>query len=155
MIARVALCFAAAAIGVVLLGRWEHARASAHQRALMAHTYHLATARGLRSPLISAYRLSPTFDCLLYRAPGDRPFAYELCFDSEGRLIETIDRSGSQVRIGSLRQEPSQAGIRIEPRRLLQAFVQAGIAKDPRLEGVLLTGDRLPTGYDDSGPLHD
>jgi hypothetical protein len=154
VIARTAACIAIALVGLALVGRWEHRRASAHQRSLMAQTYRLATSQGLRSPLITAYRLAPTFDCLLYRAPGIGAFAFELCFDRDGRLVETIDRRTADVRIASVRHEPSQAGIRIDPRLLLRAFRQVGMAKDPRVAGLSSKATQLPVGFDDSGPMH-
>ena len=68
----------------------------------------------LDSPFLSGYRMLPTMDCLTYRR-GANPFAFELCFDSSGRLIEAIDRRTTDRHIASLRADPARSTIRFDP----------------------------------------
>jgi len=76
----------------------------------------------LDSPSLSGYRLLPGMDCLTYRR-GANPFAFELCFDRAGRLIEAIDRRTSTRHIASLRADQMRSTIhyqRAEIDRLLR-----------------------------------
>jgi hypothetical protein len=146
-----AVCVAALA-ACVPLGRWEHRRMVDDERAGMAAAFRAATAQGLRSRALDAYRLAPAFDCLLYRTGSTEPYGLELCFDPQGGLVETIDRRTRDVRISSLRAESREAGIVIPPARLLKAFAQVGMFSDDRIAGLRLSNDLLPVGFDDVGP---
>ena len=141
-----------AALAVV--GRWERSGNANRQNARMAAVFRTATSKGIVSPLLDRYRLTPTFDCLLYHAPG-RPREmsdYELCFDERGRLVETIDRHTGLARFGSLVEDPSLATVTAPVPRLLAALAYLGIARDPRLAPTGI-GRSLPLGFDDRG-LH-
>jgi hypothetical protein len=142
---------ALALLGVaVLVGRWEMRRHAADENTRMAVVYRAATARGLRSGSLDAYRLAPAFDCLVYSAPAG-PYALELCFDPQGRLVETIDRRGARPSIASLREQPSLATLRVPTRRLLSAFAAARAFRDRRLAGVSVHRGTLPVGFSDDG----
>ena len=107
----------AVAAGVVLLGllvpvgRWERARAARNETAEMRRT--LALIGPLSSPSLSGYRVLSGFDCLTYRR-GTNPFALEVCFDSVGRVVETIDRRTVTRHIASLREDPSSSTLSID-----------------------------------------
>jgi hypothetical protein len=80
----------------------------------------------LDAPQLDQYRyLSFDMQCLLYRR-GHDPFARELCFDPQGRVIETIDRrTAPKPRIHSLRDDPTRSSVhrdRAEVSRLLHEF---------------------------------
>lgn len=136
---------AVAALSVfALLGRWEEGRAAA------------ATERGMRDLLVrvpdgwshglGGYRRTPELNCLLYRS-GDDPFALEFCFDPIGRLVEAIDRTGDDVEIWSIREDPAASGIAVSVEDLVRAFRAAGTFHD-----VPLTAPSLPVGATDNGP---
>ena len=116
MSARVAAAVAVFALSLVALaavGRWEGSR---HARSELDR---MAEIRALVGPLdnssLRAYRLQVDlkYDCLLYERLHD-PYALELCFDQQGRLVEAIDRRGNQLEIGSLREEPERSTIRVD-----------------------------------------
>lgn len=128
---------------LVPIGRWEADRAADRDE------------RGMRSVLesvgpslterLGAYRLA-AFDCLLYWFDGN-PFAFELCFDAEGRLIEAIDRRSGEPEAWTVRGNPDASRIRVPVRSLLLAFQKAGVFGD-----VPLDSRYLPTGFGDQGP---
>jgi hypothetical protein len=96
---------------LVPLGRWERARVAGQELAGMRRVQRLVGP--LDSPSLSGYRVLPGFDCLTYRR-GTNPFALELCVDSAGRLVETIDRRTATRRISSLRADPTRSTIRVD-----------------------------------------
>lgn len=152
LVSALALLFVGAAL--VVVGRWERGLNADRQNAEMAAVFHTATAKGVVSPLLDFYRLTPAADCLLYHPPG-RPTEYsdyELCFDAEGRLVETIDRHTGLARFGSLLESPSLATLTVPVPTLVAALGALGAAHDPRLAGTGL-GAGLPLGFDDHG-LH-
>jgi len=64
------------------------------------------------------------FDCLLWKRNGF-PYALELCFTADGRVVEAIDRRAGGPHIASLREDPGRATTRIDPelaRRLLRGL---------------------------------
>jgi hypothetical protein len=143
VVAGVAVVLLAVAIPV---GRWERSHAIHVQQQKIEAIAKLAP-HGIGPRHLAAFRLTPTFDCLLYRV-GQNPYAIELCFDGDGGLVEAIDRRDeASLRIGSLRNEPEAAPIRIKPSRLVQYF--RGISP---LKGIRLD-DHLPLGFSDIGPL--
>lgn len=83
-----------AVIGLLIgVGRWERAHRADEQSAGMRQV--IEAIGPLDSSSLAAYRYLQYFQCLLYRR-GTDPFALEVCVDSRGRVIETIDRrSGS------------------------------------------------------------
>lgn len=144
-------------VGLVFLGRWEEHHNAAVQNARMAAVYRLATSDGLISKRLYAYRLDWRFDCLVYSPPG-RPSetnALELCFDPQGRLVETIDRRTPSPTFGSLREQPSLATVRVPVRRLLAALAALhAFQYDSRLAGVSRDRSTLPVRFDDLGAFH-
>jgi hypothetical protein len=100
------------ALGVLVpVGRWERSRAARDESAGMRRT--LALVGRLDSRSLTGYRVLPGFDCLTYRR-GTNPFAFEVCFDSAGRVVETIDRRTTTRRIASLREDPGRSTVRID-----------------------------------------
>ena len=74
----------------------------------MARVYAAAAAH----PVPDAWRLSPPLRCLDYRK-GTNNFAYEVCFDSDGRLLEAADRTARVPKFWLLTAEPSKASITV------------------------------------------
>ena len=66
----------------------------------------------LDSPTLAGYRRLPGFDCLTYRR-GKDPFALELCFLDDGRIVEAIDRRSGDPKIWSLRDDSTRATLRV------------------------------------------
>jgi hypothetical protein len=109
---------------LVAVGRWEEHRAARKEMAGMRIV--LAAIGGdISSPRLSGYRFGPP-DCLAYH---DRVMllALQLCFDSQGRLIETVDRRPDQPRYSSLEYEPSLSTIRF-PRSRIDKLLQVAAA---------------------------
>jgi hypothetical protein len=137
------LVFAAllAAAVVVVLGRVEANHAIDHQLAGID-----AVRRQVVGERPAAYRLTPTLYCLLYRRGGNR-FAYELCYDHSGGLVEAVDRRTASPSFWSVAYDPTRARDVVSTRALsdqlrrLRAFVHLDVPP-----GV------LPTGLDDTGP---
>ncbi len=74
---------------LVAVGRWEEHRAARKEMAGMRSV--LAAIGGdIDSPRLSGYRYGPP-DCLAYH-DKTMLLALQLCFDSEGRLIQCVDR---------------------------------------------------------------
>jgi hypothetical protein len=110
----------AAAAVLVGIGRWEQHRAARSEMAGMRSV--LAAIGGdIDSKRLSGYRYGPP-NCLAYH-DKTMLLALQLCFDSEGRLIQSVDRRPDQPRYSSLEYEPSLSTIRFPPAqidRLLQ-----------------------------------
>jgi hypothetical protein len=96
----------------------------------------------------SEYRLTPYFDCLLYKV-GENPQAIELCFDWYGRVIEAIDRRGASAKFWTLQYDPSASPLRVDLYRLTSAF--NGI--DYATYGSTWSRGGIPRGYIDLGPF--
>ena len=62
---------------------------------------------------LSGWRYGPP-NCLAYH-DKIQLFAYQLCFDQQGRLVEAVDRRGPQPVYYSLEYEPSLSPIRFSP----------------------------------------
>jgi hypothetical protein len=131
--AAAALAVVAAAVALVVVGRWERSRHVSDQlhglRAVRAEVGPLA------SPTLDSYRVSLVpFDCLLYRRGSNR-YALELCIDEDGRLVEAFDRRRG-FHVWSLREEPTASTIRVdrhEVDRLLRKLgVPTGVDQGPR-----------------------
>lgn len=136
------LLAAVALVAVIVVGRVESAWATRGQNRGFARL--LAVAGAHWSTTASAYRLTPAFDCLLYRAGLD-PYAVELCFDASGHIVEAIDRRGSSPKFWTLRFEPGASTVAVDPATLLKAFVAAGAA--PK------RARAIPLGKPDYGPV--
>jgi hypothetical protein len=102
------------------VGRWEQRRAARNEMDGM-RTVLAAIGGDINSPRLSGYRFGSP-DCLAYH---DRVMllALQLCFDSEGRLIESVDRRPDQPRYSSLEYEPSLSTIRF-PRTQIDKLLQ-------------------------------
>jgi hypothetical protein len=110
----------AAAIAAVLLvgvARWERDRHAVQENDGIERVYE-AVGR-LDAPTLQGFRFLDDFQCLIYRA-GGRKFGLELCVDWDGRVVEAIDRRGGDVRISSLREDPSRARVRVDRRQFEQ-----------------------------------
>jgi hypothetical protein len=110
---------AVAAVALVLVGRWEGRRDDSAQRRGIEAVRRLVGP--LDSPSLAGFRVLPQFDCLTYGRSGN-PVALELCIDSEGRVVQAIDRRGVHRRFWSLTFQPSAATTRVDPaevRRLI------------------------------------
>jgi hypothetical protein len=109
---------------LVVVGRWEQRRAARTEMAGMRSV--LAAVGGDPvSRSLSGYRFGPP-DCLAYH---DRviAFALQLCFDSQGRLIEAVDRRPEQPLYYSLEYKPSLSTIRF-PRTEIDQLLQIAAA---------------------------
>lgn len=149
----VAALLLGALVVAIFVGRWEGSHNASVQNARMAAVFRLATARGLISSELDRYRLADGFDCLAYHPVGE-PRAistYELCFDSTGHLVQTIDRRTDPPHFGSLLEAPGQATLSVPVHRLLAAFAAVGAFRDPRFAGVTRTQSTLPVAFNDIG----
>ena len=109
-LAAVAAGVAALAV-LVVVGRHEGSRHAREENHKIEQIRRLVGP--LDSPSLDAFRLLPQFSCLLYKRQGNR-FALELCVDGQGRVVEAIDRRGRTPRIGSLREAPQDATVRVD-----------------------------------------
>ena len=123
MMRRVVVIGLAAVLALALLvavGRWEEHRAARTEMAGMRSV--LAAIGGdIDSPRLSGYRYGPP-DCLAYH-DKTMLLALQLCFDSEGRLIQSVDRRPEQPRYSSLEYEPRLSTIRF-PRARIDKLLQ-------------------------------
>jgi hypothetical protein len=118
VIRRVVAVAVAALVGaaaLVAVGRWEEHRAA--EKEMDGMRVVLGAIGGkIDSPRLSGYRFGPP-NCLAYHT-DTMLLALQLCFDSEGRLIQTVDRRPDQPRYSSLEYEPSLSTIRFPPARI-------------------------------------
>jgi hypothetical protein len=114
-----------AVVVVVAAGRSERTSAAEAQMNGMKHI--LALVGPKWATTASAYRLTPFYDCLLYKV-GPDPYALEVCFDASGRIVQTFDRRGGGSKLWSLRFDPSESTLREDPKTVLRAFVAVGAA---------------------------
>jgi hypothetical protein len=120
----IGLAVIAAVAVLVAVGRWEQRRAAQNELAGM-RTVLAAIGGDIVTPSLSGYRFGPP-DCLAYH---DRVMllALQLCFDSQGRLIEAVDRRPNQPRYYSLEYKPSLSTIRF-PRTKIDQLLQIAAA---------------------------
>lgn len=129
-----------------LVGRWEGDRAVDRELQEMRRVVAVVgPALEYRAP--SAYRPTEDLACVAYRTAKDEPHGLELCFDAAGRLVETIDRRGNELRVGSLREQPELSTIRVDVSRVIAAL--RAVAPKDFPAGV----DELPIGGPDLGPI--
>jgi hypothetical protein len=109
---------------LIAVGRWEEHRAARKELAGM-RTVLDAIGGDIRSPRLAGYRYGPP-DCLAYH---DRVMllALQLCFDSQGRLVQAVDRRPAQPRYYGLEYEPSLSTIRF-PRKTIDQLLQLAAA---------------------------
>ncbi len=113
---------------LVAVGRWEQRRAARKELAGM-RTVVAAIGGKIVSPSLSGYRFGPP-DCLAYH---DRVMllALQLCFDSQGRLVQAVDRRPDQPRYYSLEYEPSLSTIRFSRTKIDKLLQVASAASGP------------------------
>ncbi len=132
----------AVAIALVTIGRLETSSAS---RAQVNGMREVAALVGPHwETTAAAYRLTPAFDCLLYRVGSDL-YALELCFDSKGRVVEAIDRrKRTSPRFWTLRYDPGESTLRFDPLEVAAALASVG--------GAAKGSTSIPLGTSDTGP---
>jgi hypothetical protein len=108
----IAVAVIAAAVVCVAVGRWEKHRAVAKEVAGF-HTVLNAIGGRIDVKTLSGWRYGPP-NCLAYH-DNIQLFAYQLCFDPQGRVVEAVDRRGPQPVYYSLEYEPSLSPIRFSP----------------------------------------
>ena len=130
------------AVALVAIGRLERSSAS---RAQVDGMREVAALVGPRwQTTAAAYRLTPAFDCLLYRVGRD-PYALELCFDSKGRVVEAIDRrQRTAPRFWTLQYDPAASTFRFDPLQVAAALASVG--------GAPKGSTSIPLGSYDIGP---
>lgn len=133
-------------VALPLVGRWEGDRAVRRELREMRRVV-AVVGPALEYRAASAYRPAEKFACLSYRTSKADPFGLELCFDAEGRLVETIDRRGSGLRVGSLREQPKASTIRVSLDRVIGVLRVVAPKEFPAGVG------ELPIGGPDLGPI--
>jgi hypothetical protein len=111
---------------VVLIGRWEADRRAETQSRGMARM--VARVGSLDDQTLDAFRYLGAFQCLVYGRNGN-PVALELCVDSAGRVVETIDRTGPEPRIWSLRDDPERSTVRVDRAEVDRLLRMMGISE--------------------------
>jgi hypothetical protein len=119
----VALILVAAVL--VVVGRWERSRWAARQNAGIA-ALRAAVGPDLASNRLAGFRLSYTFDCLLY-TDGAAVYGEELCFDPKGRIVEAIDRRTTKSVFWTLRMSPQSATVHERPALIDCILRSAGV----------------------------
>jgi hypothetical protein len=113
-----------AVAALITVGRWEEHRAARHEIAGMRVV--LAAIGDLMTRRPTGYRVGPP-DCLAYATKGNA-FGLQVCFDSTGRVVETVDRRGVQPKYSSLVYQPSLSTIRV-PRTVVDQLLKLGPGK--------------------------
>jgi hypothetical protein len=116
---------AVAAVVLVAAGRWEQRRAAREEIGGM-RTVLAALGNKIDSRALSGFRVGPP-DCLAYH-DSQMLLALQLCFDSQGRLVEAVDRRPQEPKYFSLEYQPSLATIRFPRAQIdrLLARAEAG-----------------------------
>jgi hypothetical protein len=115
----------AALVLLVAVGRWEQHHAARTEMDGMRSV--LAAIGGdIASSRLSGYRYGPP-DCLAYH-DNTMLLALQLCFDADGRLVQSVDRRAEQPRYSSLEYEPSLSTIRFPRARIDRLLQLAGSA---------------------------
>lgn len=120
-LAGLAVATLALAVALVAVARWERARHAREANDGIEHVYE--TVGELDAPNLEGFRMLQEFQCLIYRAGGHK-YGLELCVDSEGRVIEAIDRRGDDVRIWSIREDAELARVRVDRRAFERVIVK-------------------------------
>ena len=103
---------------LVAVGRWERERAVRRENAGLAAVF--AAVGPLRTARPTGWRIGPP-SCVAFSTPQNA-LGLQLCFDAQGRLVESVDRRGAQPVYSSLVDEPSAAKIRV-PRSLIDSML--------------------------------
>ena len=107
---------------LVAVGRWEAGHHAQDENAQIARIRAAVGELDRPKPVAFRVHIGFGFDCLLWKRRSN-PYALELCFTRDGRVVEAIDRRHGDPRIASLREDPDRATTRIDPdlaRRLLR-----------------------------------
>jgi len=127
-VTRRVLAFGLAALALlailVAVGRWEQRHAARKENAGMRMVLDAVGGSPVSSAL-TGYRFGPP-DCLAYH-DSKTLLALQLCFDSQGRLIEAVDRRPDQPVYYSVEYKPSLATIRF-PRTEIDQLLQIAAA---------------------------
>lgn len=115
MTRRVAIGAVVLVAALAFVGRWEDDRAAGGQLRQIREAFDAAGGK-IDSQALSAFRAGPPI-CLFYELGGE-PFAIELCFDDEGRLVETADRRSGTPIYSTIVQTPERATVSVDPARL-------------------------------------
>jgi hypothetical protein len=110
-IVTVVAAVAASVAALAALARWEERHAGRTEVAGMRAVFDAVG--GVDSPTLVGYRFGPPI-CLAYRRDSFN-FALQLCFDSSGRLVETVDRRGDEPVYSSVTWKPSLSPIHVDP----------------------------------------
>lgn len=121
MTKRAAAAVVLVAVALMLVGRWEAQRQTDAQVRGLERVR--AAVGAIDSPLLSAIRSSPGYECLNYRRGAQR-FALELCVDAAGKVLDASDRRGDTPLVYSLRLDPSAESPVLPPRELRRALAQ-------------------------------
>ena len=115
---------------LVPIGRAERAHRARTQVAGMRQVVQQVGA--LDGPALDSYRyLSLHFECLLYRRGRD-PFAFELCVDGAGRVVETIDRrTAPKPRIHSLRDDATRSTLYVDRSEVTRLLHELNLSLPP------------------------
>ncbi|HUP32567.1 MAG TPA: hypothetical protein VM184_05990 [Gaiellaceae bacterium] len=119
-VAAFALAAVVLAVALVAIGRLEQRRGlERHQHELLA--VFAASGGRIDSRTVSAFRPGPP-RCLFYAA-GEEPYALQLCFDEEGRLVESADRRrAGRPSYATVARTPERAPVRVSPAELNALF---------------------------------
>ena len=111
-------------VALVPIGRWEERRAAREQVAGMQSVLD-AVGGNIVSRSLSGYRYGPP-DCLAY---FDQKvlFALQLCFDSEGRLVEAVDRRPAQPHYYGVEYKPTLSTLRFS-RTKIDKLLQVAVS---------------------------
>jgi hypothetical protein len=107
----VALVVVGVLVGLVLIGRSERSSWAREQVRGQERVVRLVGPLDQRS--LIGFRTLPQFDCLVYRR-GAELLALELCVDKGGKLVEAIDRRGSERHYYDLESDPGAATIQLD-----------------------------------------
>ena len=118
----VAAAFVLLLVVAVPLGRHERSRGYGVELGRIQAVRDLIGSK-LDAPTLTAYRLAPASACLLYRS-GPNYYALKLCFDPEGRLVESEDARRGYPVFGSVVFRPELARLRV-PRGEIRAILLA------------------------------
>lgn len=119
-----AVAVVAVAAALLLVGNWEQTHhANAEVRGMERV---LGEIGPLDGPSLSRFRYLPEFQCLLYRRNGDQ-LALELCADSDGRVVEAIDRRRYPPKIWSLREDEERSTVFVDRAQFDRLLVRLGL----------------------------
>ena len=108
---RIVLVGVVVLVALVPIGAWERERRADDESAGMRSV--LQQVGPLDSPDLRGFRIFANFECLVYER-GRNDFAFELCVDDRGRVVEAIDRRDGTPEVWSLRDDPSRSEAMVD-----------------------------------------